>query len=522
MTIKLILLLAFPLCLLAQTEAVDLHAVQRIKNESFRNSQVMEYAFYLTDVYGPRLLGSANFKAAGDWAAEQFRLLGLSNVHQEKLPPLGRAWSLEHFTISQLTPFYAPLIGAPLAWSASTGGVIQADAVLVLVPQNPTAEDLATFVDQYKGKLRGKIILGDAPRPLPADSAAPFRRLTEEELRSEAAAPVPTPRPRPPAQSPRPQADTRNIARQLLQFLQDEGVLAWIVVNPLSGGPGINQGGIMTVTHALRDDPKDRRALPPMMILAAEHYNRIGRLLERKLPVRLELDISTKFSDEMPGAFNVIAEIPGAKKKDEIVMLGAHLDSWTGGTGATDNAAGVATVMEAMRILKTLELPMDRTVRVALWSAEEASALGSREYVRTHFENRDAAEYKEFCCYFNIDGGSGKVRGMFATNNDAARPVLKAWLAPFEDLGVTTVSPRNGGGSDHGAFDQAGLPGFDMLLDPLDYGSTTHHTNMDTYDRLRPGDLMHNAAVLASILYHAATREQPIPRKGVPSASAAH
>jgi carboxypeptidase Q len=297
-------------------------------------------------------------------------------------------------------------------------------------------------------------------------------------------------------------------------------VLAWIVVNPLSGGPGINQGGIMTVTHALRNDPKDRRALPPMMILAAEHYNRIARLLERKLPVRLEVDISTRFSDEMPGAFNVIAEIPGVKKKDEIVMIGAHLDSWTGGTGATDNAAGVATVMEAMRVLSTLELPMDRTVRVALWSAEEASALGSREYVRTHFGDRDAAGYKEFCCYFNIDGGSGKIRGMFATNSDAARPVLKAWLAPFEDLGVTTVSPRNGGGSDHGAFDQAGLPGFDMLLDPLDYGSTTHHTNMDTYDRLRPGDLMHNAAVLASIVYHAATRVDPLPRKGVPGASA--
>ncbi len=522
MTMERILLLAFPLSLLAQTEAVDLNTIQRIKMESFRNSEVMEYAFFLTDVYGPRLLGSPNFKAAGDWAMDQFRLLELTNIHQEKLPALGRAWSLEHFTISLLQPSYAPLIGAPLAWSASTGSIIKADAALVLVPKNPTDDDFAAFVEQYKGKLKGKIILGDAPRPLLAEAAPSFRRFTEEDLRREATAPEPVPRPRLPAQRPPSRTNTRDLGRQLLQFLQDEGVLAWIVVNPISEGTGINQGGIITVTHAIRDDPRDRRQLPPMMILAAEHYNRIVRLLERKLPVKLELDISTKFYEDMPGAFNVIAEIPGEKKKEEIVMVGAHLDSWTGGTGATDNAAGAATVIEAMRILKRLNLQMDRTVRVALWSAEEAAALGSREYVRTHLGDAKAAEYKDFCCYFNIDGGSGKIRGIFAANNDAARPIFKAWLTPFEDLGTVTVSPRNGGGSDHGAFDQAGLPGFDMLQDPLDYGSTTHHTNMDSYDRLRPGDLMHNAAVLASILYHAATRDNPIPRKGIPLPAVAH
>jgi Zn-dependent M28 family amino/carboxypeptidase len=229
--------------------------------------------------------------------------------------------------------------------------------------------------------------------------------------------------------------------------------------------------------------------------------------------VKLELDISTHFDEDMPGAFNVIAELPGGKKKEEIVMLGAHLDSWTGGTGATDNAAGCATVMEAMRILKKLNLTLDRTVRVALWTAEEASAMGSRTYVRTHLGDPTSPEYKMFCCYFNIDSGSGKIRGLFTAGNDAVRPVFKEWLAPFEDFGVTTVSPRGGGGSDHRSFEEAGLPGFDVLQDPLDYGTRTHHTNLDTYDHLQPSDLMHNSAVLAAIIYQAAMRDDPLPRK---------
>jgi carboxypeptidase Q len=268
--------------------------------------------------------------------------------------------------------------------------------------------------------------------------------------------------------------------------------------------------------------PRDARQPPviPQIVLEMEHYGRIARALARKVPVSIEMDVRNRFHDQDPSSFNVLAELPGRDKRAEVVMLGAHLDSWHAGTGATDNAAGVAIVVEAARILKTLALPLRRTVRVALWTGEEQGLYGSRAYVKAHFADRKLMkplpEHGRLSAYFNLDNGTGAIRGVFAQSNDAAIPILESWCAPLKSLGVSTVSPRNTRGTDHIAFDEVGLPGFQFIQDPVDYSSRTHHTNVDTYERLQAGDLMKNAAVVASFAYHAANRAERLPRKPMP------
>jgi carboxypeptidase Q len=292
---------------------------------------------------------------------------------------------------------------------------------------------------------------------------------------------------------------------------------------PTPARPGLTGGGSIAKRVRRSCSPAGSRDAkepgPVSVALANEHYNRLARLLEKDILVKLELNVQTKFYEKADGE-NVVAEIPGRAKKDEIVMLGAHLDSWQAGTGAADNAAGVAVAMEAVRILQALNLKMDRTVRIGLWDAEEEGLIGSREYVKAHFADRETMERKpehaKLSCYFNFDNGSGKIRGVYLQGNDMVRPVFEAWLAPFHDLGATTVSIRNTGGTDHLSFDAVGLPGFQFIQDPLDYMSRTHHTNMDTYERVQKGDLMQAAAVMASFVYNAATRPEMLPRKPMP------
>ena len=501
----LALLLTFALTVSGQ-ERVDLSVVHQIKDEAFQNTKVMDTMFQLTDVYGPRLTNSPQFRAAGDWAVKQLKEFGLDNVKLEKWGPFGRGWAYTSYSGYIDDPEYQPLIGYPLAWTPGTDGPLTAEAVLAPIR---TEADL----EQYKGKLRGKMVLRDAPRnlALPTDPAG--RRLTDAQLADLSVFPIPAPPGRNArgGQPPLTPQQARKFRERLNRFWKDEGV-------PLVIRTSEGDGGTVFAAGADRES-KDN---VPTIVLAAEHYNRIARLLDHKLTVKLTFDVKAQFFDDNLDSFNVIAEIPGNAKRDELVMVGAHFDSWHTGTGATDNAAGSAVAIEVMRILKALNLKMDRTVRLALWSGEEEGLLGSKAYVKEHFADpatmKPTAEHDRLSGYFNLDNGTGKIRGVNLQGNDAMRPLFEKWFEPFKDLGAGTIALRNTGGTDHLSFDAVGLPGFQFIQDPLDYGTRTHHSNMDVYDRIQPADLEQAAAIIASLVYNTATRQEKLPRKPLPKA----
>lgn len=496
--------------LLAQ-ETVDLSVVQRIRTEAFENSQVMDHVFRMADVYGPRLTGSPAFQASGEWAVKQLQEWGLQNVKLEKWGPFGKSWSLVRYSGNMIEPQPAPITGVPLPWTPGTNGRVTGEAIYAPLPLT-SDPDLEKAMSEFKGKLRGKIVLLDAPPAIAVQTAPPSRRLTEEEL----SRPF-EPSLRPPPRSPEARAanEARNAKRT--QFLKDEGAL--LLLTP-GGRP---EWGVIVTTPGGSRDMKDPVPLPTVAIFG-EQYDRIARLLAQKIPVRLEFEIETKFYEDKLDSFNVIGEIPGGRKKDEVVMLGAHLDSWTGGTGAADDAAGCAVMMEAVRILKALNLKMDRTVRVALWSAEESGLLGSKAYVKEHFADLETmvpkSEHAKLSAYFNFDNGSGKIRGVYLQNNDMVRPIFEAWLAPFRDMGATALPIRPTTGTDHLSFDAVGLPGFQFVQDPLEYNTRTHHSNLDTYERVQAGDLMQASAIVASFVYNTAKRAEVLPRKPMPKAPA--
>ena len=507
--------------LLAQ-EKVDLYTVNRIKAEEFQNSKVMETAFYLTDVYGPRLTGSPGLKAAAEWAVRRMTEWGLANPGMEKWGPFGRGWTCVHFSGHQKEPQYAPLIGFARPWSPGTNGPVSGEPVLAVLK---TDADL----EKFKGKLKGKIVLLEDPTPLAAETEPDLKRFTDGELAAEMLAPDPSARspfanpiPPVPGQPARPAGqpfgpaarEAREKFRDKVnQFLADEGAIVTLVPSYRA------TSGIVFGSAAGSQDPK-KPVPPPSVALEVEQYNRIARLIDKKVPVTLEFDIQNKFPDDTQDSFTVTGELPGTTKKDELVMLGGHLDSWTGGTGATDNGAGSAVVLEAMRILKALDLKMPRTVRVALWTGEEEGLLGSRAYVKEHFADRETMalkpEHAKLSGYFNLDNGTGKIRGAYLQGNDMMRPIFQAWLEPFRDYGASSVTIRNTGGTDHQSFDAVGLPGFQFIQDPLDYSSETHHSNADVYDHLQPGDLMEASAIMAAVVYDAATRDEMLPRKPLP------
>jgi len=508
-------------------EPVDLNAVHRIRTEAFENSKVMNHLFYLTDVHGPRLTSSPGFLAAAGWAVEQLKSWGLAGVKQEKWGPFGRGWSYTRFQAALITPGYQPLIGFPLAWAPGTNGALIAEPVLAPI----RAE--ADFA-RWKGKLKGKIVLIDNPRDTPMQTAAAGRRHGPGDLQALFIGEIPSlagssetdQSARGPAGEPRqigPDArrgprefDSEERRRQTSkrnQFLKDEGVVAFIS----TGYRG--DGGTVFATSAGYPDPKYTDP-PPAVVITPEHYNRIVRLLEKKVPVTVSLDVEARLHTETTDSFNIVADIAGGRKKDEVVMIGAHFDSWHGGTGATDNGAGSAVMMEAMRILKATNLPLDRTVRLALWSGEELGLLGSKAYVKEHFADPETmsptSAHAKLAAYFNYDNGTGKIRGVYLQGNDMVRPIFEAWLKPFQDLGATGLTIRNTAGTDHLSFDAVGLPGFQFIQDPVEYASRTHHSNMDVYDHIQETDVKQASAVVASFAYHAANRAEPLPRKPLP------
>ena len=512
------LLLLAPL--LPAQEKVDLYTVNRIKAEEFQNSKVMENAFYLADVYGPRLTGSPGLKAAGEWAVRRMTEWGIANPNLEKWGPFGRGWTCVHFSGQQKEPQFTPLVGFARPWSPGTNGPVSGDPIMVSLK---TDADL----DKFKGKLKGKIVLLEDPAPLVSETEPDLKRFTEAELASEMMAPDPSARspfanpiplvpgqPRRPAGQPFDRAAREKFRDKVNQFLVDEGVLVTLTPSYRA------TSGVVFGAAAGSQDPK-KPLPPPSVALEVEQYNRIARLIEKKIPVTLEFDIQNKFLDETQDSFTVTGELPGTTKKDELVMLGAHLDSWTGGTGATDNGAGSAVVLEALRILKTLDLKMPRTVRLALWTGEEQGLLGSRAYVKEHFADREDdgssnPSMAVFPAYFNLDNGTGKIRGVYLQGNDMMRPIFQAWLDPFKDYSASTVTIRNTGGTDHQSFDAVGLPGFQFIQDPLDYGSQTHHSSADVFDHLQASDLMEASAIMAAVVYDAATRDEMLPRKPLP------
>jgi carboxypeptidase Q len=503
-------------------ERVDLNAIHKIREEALQNSKVMDHVFQLTDVYGPRLTNSPGFFAAADWIVKQLKDWGIEG-HQEKWGPFGRGWTFTHFSANLIEPQYAPLIGFPLAWSPGTNGTVTGEAMVA----NIAAE---TDFDRYKGKLKDKILFMGAGRELAMITESPGKRYTDDELvklsvaangGGRGGAPGTTAlaegrggRGGPNGRGGQGGPNGQQFRNRLNQFLKDEGVA---VVVRLGGGQ--SSGGTVFGQDAGSRDAKDP-VPPPTVALTPEHYNRVLRLLDNKIPVKLEFDIQAKFLDDRTDSVNVIGEIPGGRKRDEIVMIGAHLDSWQGGTGATDNAAGCAVMMEVLRILKTLDLPMDRTVRMGLWGGEEEGLLGSRAYVTEHFADRAdmklKPEHAKLAGYFNVDNGSGKIRGVYLQGNDAMRPVFEAWFKPFQDLGAGTISIRNTGGTDHQSFDAVGLPGFQFVQDELEYNARTHHSNMDVYDRVQRADMAQMAAIVASFVYEAANRDEMLPRKPLP------
>jgi len=492
----------------------ELSAIYQIKDEGFNRSQVMEIESYLTDVYGPRVTNSPNIKAAAEWATTKMKDWQLANVHLELWGPFGRGWSNERFSAQVISPRPFPLIAYPKVWTPGTNGPVTAEAILAPILKE---EDMAKF----KGQLRGKFVLTAAIPENPERFEAQAHRYTDAELADLATQPVPTAQQNQEDRFAQFRAQ-REFQLKVQKFLVEEGVAA--LIEPSRSDDGtvfVQQGGG-------RDKEKDPPA-PPRVAVASENYGRIYRMLEKKKTVTLELDIQNKFYDDDLNSFNIIGEIPGSDKAkaDEIVMLGAHFDSWHAGTGATDNGAGSAVMLEAIRILKTTGVNLRRTVRIGLWTGEEQGLLGSKAYVKQHFGDPEAedpstkrikvtTEHAKLDAYYNVDNGTGKIRGVYLQENEMVAPIFSAWMEPFHDLGMTTLTIRNTGGTDHLSFNAVGLPGFQFIQDPLDYDSRTHHSNMDVYERIQEPDMKQMAVIVASFVYLTANRDEKLPRKPLP------
>jgi hypothetical protein len=503
-------------------EKVDLETMSRIRYEGFRDSKVMEYAQGLMDSIGERLTGSPNMKRANEWTRDQFTAMGLSNAHLEAWGPFGRGWANQFVNARMTSPDISPLLVYARAWTPGTNGVVTGKCI------RADFTDKKDF-DKYKGKLAGMIVIfGPDPEVKPI-TEAPFKRYTDDDLSKIADYQIPSERP---AFRFADFIKRQQFVKDLNQFFADEKVLAVI-----DHGRTTTGGGTVFVQSGGSFKPGETITIP-QLTLAVEQWTRIDRLLKQKKDVTLELNVQNTFYDDDPMQYDTIAELPGTDKKDEIVMLGAHLDSWHAGTGATDNGAGTIVMMEAMRILKALDIKPRRTIRIGLWSGEEQGLLGSQGYVQNHFGSRPPTddplmkdmptllrreagpvtvkpEQAKVSAYFNVDNGTGKIRGIYLQENAAVEPIFEAWMRPFKDLGMNTITMRNTGGTDHQSFDAVGIPGFQFIQDPMDYDTRTHHSNMDVYDRLQPEDLKQISVIVAGFVYDAAMRDQMLPRKPI-------
>jgi carboxypeptidase Q len=508
----------------ATPEPADLDAIGQIRSEGYHNSQVMNILEELTDRIGPRLTGSPALKQADEWTRDKMTEWGLANAHLEAFD-FGRGWTNDFTAVRMITPETTMLFALPMAWSPGTNGAVRGKAVMMVINSK---EDL----DKYRGKLAGQIVLIGEAKELKPHMDPDAVRYDDQKLQE--IAQFSTRGAYGPPRSREEMRKAYELREEVAKFLADEKVLAAITPSNYDGG---------AITMSGLNYKKDANNAYPVLNMAAEHYDRLVRLLDHKVPVELELNVQNRFFDDDNNAYNTIAEIPGTDKKNEVIMIGGHLDSWHGGEGATDNATGVAAAMEAMRILKTLDLKPRRTIRIALWAGEEQGLLGSRAYVEQHLASRPEPtdpkekdvpiwlrdskpgplqfkpEYKNVIAYFNIDNGAGKLRGIYTQENATVAPIFTSWIEPLRDLGCTTVTQRNTGGTDHLSFDGVGVPGFQFIQDPLDYMSRTHHSTNDTYERVQSDDLIQQAVVLAAFAYDAAMRDQPLPRKPLPKES---
>ena len=517
-------------------EKLDLNAYARIREEGIAHSHVMDLASALDDDIGGRLTGSPNMEKANNWTRDQLTRMGLVNAHLEDWGEFGLGWQQLNTWVRMTAPDTAPFIAQATPWSPATNGAVTGEAI------NVNIDDEKDF-DKYKGKLAGKIVLLGEMRDVPPVDKPLFERYTDKDLEELAEYPA----------GDQNRDYAKRVAQYLKRYAMRDKIAAFLVDEKAAGvilpsRDGKNSGGSGGTFFddngaALGSQPyKAEKAVKvPVVVTAIENYGRIYRLLQAHVPVTLEMNVETKFTGDHQHGFDTVAEIPGTDPtlKDQIVMVGGHLDSWASATGATDNGAGTVVAMEAVRILKALDVHPRRTIRIALWSGEEQGLFGSKGYVRDHFGSyplatdadsmkmpefiRKAAgpvetkpEWKTLDVYFNVDNGTGKIRGVYLQGNAAVEPIFRQWIKPLKDLGVSTITMRNTGGTDHLSFDAVGLPGFQFIQDPMDYESRTHHSNMDTYERLQPGDLAQIATVEAIFLYNAAMRDEMMPRKPMP------
>jgi len=490
-------------------ERVDLDVVARIREEGFQRSRVMDWAWYMTDVLGPRLTGSPGMRRAQRWAQTAMTELGLAKVTIEPFGEHGVGWTNEYTSLHLIEPSYQPLIGYPQAFTPGTAGKIVGAARIVRL-RSPA--DFAS----YRGQLEGAIVLSGEPIPVGPRFRADAERFGPDTLAALSRVAIASEfetggRPHywndvvrtflPIGQNP----TVPGFAEEALRFFKSEKVA--VVLEP---GPG-GDGTVFLTGRAGNRQDRSRagvEAAPPVVTLAAEHYNRLHRLATRGIPTRLEIEVRNTLDDGDTRESNVLGDWPGTDLRDQLVMVGGHYDSWHAATGATDDASGCAVALEAVRILKAIGVTPRRTIRVAFWSWEEGGVNGSRAYVRNHPELA-----RSLAGYFNLDNGAGAARGVYLQGNEAVRPIFARWMEPLRDLGVTTLTSENQFGVDAIAFDLAGLPGFQFIQDPMDYETRTHHSNMDVFDKLVPADLRHNAVVMATFLYHAAMRDEPLPRE---------
>jgi hypothetical protein len=562
------LLIGTPVVAQTPREKVDLEMIGKIKEEGLKHSQIMETISYLTDVNGPRLTNSPQIRRAAEWTQGRLREWSLQNTHTEVWGPFGRGWSLEGFTANIVQPSFSSLVAYPKAWSPSTPKTVRGEPVFL---DAKTENDL----DKYRGKLHHAIVLFSGAREVKPAFDPLARRQTDAALLALANGDGTTPRsssrsttanlseagPSSTFNSTPEQRASLQFQARKWQLIYDEG--AAIVLEPASRGDGgtvfVSAAYYPTrATEATNGQPAAsgqprassgdsspvRRPRPwqmdapemiPQIVVNVEHYNRLVRMVEKGTHVELELDIASKYHTEDLKSFNIVAEIPGTDLKDELVMLGGHFDSWHSGTGATDNAVGCGVALEAVRILQAIGVKPRRTIRLALWTGEEQGLLGSKAYVIDHFGNANPwpssgtpssrsgdapptkyelkPDHAKFSAYFNLDNGTGKIRGVYLQRNEAVRAIFRSWLAPFADMGASTIALSNTSGTDHLSFDAVGLPGFQFIQDPLEYDSRTHHSSMDVYERIVEDDVKQASVIMASFVYHAAMRDEKLPRK---------
>lgn len=485
-------------------ERLDLGVVERIRDEGLNRSQIEQLAGHLTDVIGPRLTGSPQMRQANDWAAAKFREWGLTNVVVEPWGEFGRGWELVSYAGRVTAPFNRPLEAFPMAWTGSTRGTVAGPAVIVAAT---TPEELKT---KYRGGLRNAFVLTQEPIEMDPEFRPWTRRLDAAELLPRVALPEheEVAEAAPERRQMTDEMRARMQARAAFNAALDTLLRA---ENAVALRPSSWQYGVLRLGGAGSRDVKDPIAAP-VLLVAQEQYNQLYRNVQRGVAVRLEASVQTRTHTEDLQEYNALGDLPGSDRAAELVIIGAHLDSWHGGTGATDNAAGSVVMMEAMRILKTLGVQPRRTIRIALWSGEEQGLLGSRNWVQKHPELHD-----RISAYLNVDNGTGRIRGIWNQSNEAATPVFEQILFPFRDLGVVAVRSGNTSGTDHLSFDRAGIPGFNFIQDPIEYSLRTHHSNVDTYDQLIIDDLKQAAVIVAATAWHLATRDEMMPRKPAPA-----